>query len=391
MFSYNKPIDPVTVIEKMREDGVWSEDTSGYIRDLMLMTPTAANALEYADIVKDKALLRNITDACHDITEMAILGEYGAMKILEAAEQRVYSLRQDRSKTALIDISKIMIDVYKHISDAAKSGDGMPGLTSGFPDLDKMLLGLNASDLIMIASRPGMGKTAIALNIALHVARKSGKQVAIFSLEMSSLQLALRLLSSSAFIDGKNLHRGRLKEEEWHRLAETAKYISETKLLINEDASLSVDEMNAQCRRLKDLGLVVIDYMQLMSSATKSRGYRSENREQVVREISRTMKVMAKELNVPIICLSQLNRESEKGKDKRKPRLSDLRESGSIEQDADIVMALYRDTFNIEDADDPNIVECLVLKNRRGETGSIPLRWVPEFTSFSSLERHYVE
>ena len=391
MSNYGKPVDPVTVIEKMREDGVWTEDTPGYIRDLMLMTPTAANALEYADIVKDKALLRNITDACNDISEMAILGETGATRILEAAEQRVYSLRQDRSRTSLIEISKILIDTYKHISDAAKSDDGMPGLTTGFHDLDKMLLGLNDSDLIMIASRPGMGKTSIALNIALHVAQKSGKNVAIFSLEMSREQLALRLLSSSAYIDGKKLHTGRLKDEEWYRLAEVAKQISETKLLINDDASLTVDEMNAQCRRVPNLGLIVIDYMQLMSAASKGRGYRGENREQVVREISRTMKVMAKDLHVPIICLSQLNRESEKGKG-RKPQLSDLRESGSIEQDADIVMALYRDDYYTkEESDDPNIAECLILKNRRGETGTVLLRWDPEYTNFSSLERHYAE
>ena len=391
MFSFAKPIDPVTVQERMREDGVWSEDIPGYLRDLMLITPTTANAVEYAWVVKDKALLRGIVDAGGDISQMAISGEGGALNILEAAEKRVYSLRKDRSRAALEGISTIMVDVYKHISDTAKSGSGIPGLSTGFADLDRRLMGLNESDLIIIASRPGMGKTSIALNIALHVARKSDKSVAVFSLEMSREQLAMRLLSSSSYIDGKKLLTGNItNEEEWRRLAEAAKLISDSKMLINDDASLTVTEMNAQCRRLTDLGLVIIDYMQLMSAATTDRN-RSGNRVEIVSEISRTMKVMAKELKVPIICLSQLSRDNEKrGKDKR-PLLSDLRESGSIEQDADIVMGLYRDDYYNDESEIPNIAECIILKNRRGETGTVQMRWDPEFTTFSSLDRYHGE
>jgi len=389
MFSFAKPIDPVTVVERMREDGVWNDETTGYIRDLMLLTPTAANAIEYAWIVKDKALLRGVVDAGSDITEMAISGEAGAMNILEAAEKRVYALRQDRSRASLEEISTIMVDVYKQIREAAKADIGIPGLGTGFHELDRIIMGLNDSDLILIASRPGMGKTSIALNIALYVARKSDKSVAVFSLEMSREQLAMRLLSASAYIDGKRLQTGRINDDEWHRLADAAKLISDAKLLINDDASLTVTEMNAQCRRLPDLGLVIIDYMQLMSAATNERGYRGENRVQIVTEISRTMKVMAKELNVPIICLSQLNRESEKRTTNKRPQLSDLRESGSIEQDADIVMGLYRDDYYNEESEMPNIAECIVLKNRRGETGTVQLRWDPEFTNFSSLDRHH--
>jgi len=392
MFSFGKPIDPVTVLERMREDGVFSDDSPGYIRDLMLITPTAANATEYAWIVKDKALLRGVADAGGAIAGMAISGEAGAMNILEASEKIIYSLRQDRSRASLEPISKIMIDVYKQISDAAKADAGIPGLPTGFSDLDRIIMGLNKSDLILVASRPGMGKTAIALNMALHVAKKSGKTVAVFSLEMSREQLAMRLLSASASVDGKRLHTGRLNDGEWHRLAESAKQISQADLLINDDASLTVTEMNAQCRRLTNLGLVVIDYMQLMSAATNERGYRGENRVQIVTEISRTMKVMAKELNVPIICLSQLNRDNEKrGKNDRRPQLSDLRESGSIEQDADIVMGLYRDDYYNEESETPNIAEVLILKNRRGETGTVQLRWDPEFTNFSPLDRHHGE
>jgi len=390
MFSFAKPIDPVTVLERMREDGVWTDDSPGYIRDLMLITPTAANAQEYAWIVKDKALLRGIADAGGDITEMAISGEAGALNILEAAEKKVYALRQGRSRETLEEISKIMVDVYKQISDAAKAKAGIPGLETGFEDLDKIIMGLNDSDFILIASRPGMGKTSIALNIALHVAQTSGKQVAVFSLEMSREQLAMRLLSSSAYIDGKRLHTGRLNDDEWSTLAEKAKEISQANLLINDDASLTVTEMNAQCRRLTNLGLVVIDYMQLMSAATNERGYRGENRVQIVTEISRTMKVMAKELNVPIICLSQLNRDNEKRQDKR-PLLSDLRESGSIEQDADIVIGLYRDDYYNKESETPNEAECIILKNRRGETGVVDLHWNPEFTNFSPLDRYHTE
>ncbi|MCL2819456.1 MAG: replicative DNA helicase [Oscillospiraceae bacterium] len=392
MFSFAKPIDPVTVQERMREDGVWTDDIPAYLRDLMLITPTTANVIEYAWIVKDKALLRNIADTGGEIAEMAVSGETGAMNILEAAEKKVYSLRQDRDRASLEKISKIMQDVYKSISEAAKTGAGIPGLTTGFGDLDKVIMGLNDSDLILIASRPGMGKTAIALNIALHVAKKSDKSVAVFSLEMSREQLAMRLLASSAYVDGKRIHTGRLNDDEWRRLAESAAQISESKLLINDDASLTVTEMNAQCRRLTDLGLVVIDYMQLMSAATNERGYRGENRVQIVTEISRTMKVMAKELNVPIICLSQLNRDNEKrAKGDRRPQLSDLRESGSIEQDADIVIGLYRDDYYNEESEMPNIAECIVLKNRRGETGTVQMRWEPEYTNFSSLDTYHGE
>jgi len=390
MFNFAKPIDPVTVQEQMRENGVWSDDIPGYLRDLMYITPTTANAVEYAWVVKDKALLRGVADAGNDITKMAVSGEGGALTILEASEKRIYSLRQNRNREELEEISTIMVDVYKHISDAAKSDASIPGLPTGFPDLDRVIMGLNKSDLILIASRPGMGKTSIALNIALHVAKKSKKEVAVFSLEMSREQLAMRLLSASARIDGKRLHVGKIYDDEWNHLAGAAKDISEANLLINDDASLTVTEMNAQCRRLTNLGLVVIDYMQLMSAATNERGYKGDNRVSIVTEISRTMKVMAKELQVPVICLSQLNRDNEKRKkDDRRPQLSDLRDSGSIEQDADIVIGLYRDDYYNDESDTPNIAECLVLKNRRGETGVVFLKWDPQFTNFSSVDiRH---
>ena len=390
MFNYSMAIDPVTVLAKMKEEGVYNDDSPGYIRDLMLITPTASNVMEYAAIVKDKALLRSIVDAGGDISEMAISGEGGASNILEAAEKRIYGLRKDRSRDGLEPVSKVLIGVYEEISKAAKSGSGIPGLTTGLHDLDRTTMGLNKGDLVLIASRPGMGKTSIALNIALHTAKSSGKSVAIFSLEMSCEQLAMRLLSSESFIDSKKLQTGRIKAEEWRKLAAAAASISQADLLINDNASLSVAEMNAQCRRVSNLGLVVVDYLQLMQSATGSKSSGSDNRVQVVSEISRMMKIMAKELDVPVICLSQLSRANESRQNKR-PLLSDLRESGAIEQDADIVLALYRDDYYNKETETPNIAECIILKNRRGETGTIELQWLPEYTNFSSLERHHEE
>ena len=390
MFNYSKTIDPVTVLDNMRADGVWRDDSPGYIRDLMLITPTAANAMEYAQIIKDKALLRAIADAGSSINIMATTGEGGADTVLDASEKKVYALRQGRSREGLKPISKVLVEVYEQIWRTSKEGSGIPGLVTGLHDLDRIIMGLNNSDLILIASRPGMGKTSIALNIALHASNASKKTVAFFSLEMSCEQLAMRLLSAESFIDGKRLQSGRLKNEEWVRLADAAKSISEAKLLINDDASLSVTEMNAQCLRISDLGLVVVDYLQLMQSASGSKGYHSENRVQVISEISRMMKIMAKELNVPVICLSQLNRANESRQNKR-PMLSDLRDSGSIEQDADIVLALYMDDYYNRESEAHNIAELIILKNRRGETGMIELQWLPEYTTYTSLERRYDE
>ena len=389
MFNFSKTIDPVTVLDQMRAGGVWIETSPGYIRDLMLMTPTAANVREYASIVKDKSLLRAIAAAGGDIGSMAISGEGGAMTILEAAEKKIYALRQDRRNDRLEPISQILVSVYNQISNAAKTGAGIPGLTTGLIDLDSSILGLNNSDLILIASRPGMGKTSIALSIALHSAKTSGKAVAVFSLEMSREQLAMRLLSSESYIDGKKLQTGQIKNDEWQRLAAAAASISSVDLLINDDASLTVSDINAQCRRVQNLGLVVIDYIQLMQSASNQRGgYQPDNRTTVVSEISRMMKIMAKELNVPVICCSQLSRANEARQNKR-PMLSDLRESGAIEQDADIVIGMYRDDYYNKETESQNIAELIILKNRRGETGTIEVQWLPEFTAYSSLERRH--
>jgi replicative DNA helicase len=389
MFTYSMATDPVTVLEQMRVHGVWTETSASYLLELVNITPTSANVMEYAAIVRDTALLRAIADSGNDIVNMALDGEGGAATILEAAEKKIYALRQDRT-SGLEPISKIMLDVYDRLAEASKSGSRYPGLQSGLEDVDRKIMGLNNSDLILIASRPGMGKTSIALNIAMHVAKTSGKSVAVFSLEMSREQLALRLLSSESFIDGKKLQSGQLSAEEWRKIGAACSNLSTYDLLINDNPSLSVADMNAQCRRLPNLGLVVIDYLQLMQSAGSGMKYASENRTQIVSDISRMLKIMAKELNVPVICLSQLSRANETRHDKR-PMLSDLRESGAIEQDADIVLGLYREDYYNKEVEHQNIAECIILKNRRGETGTVELKWIPEFTSYSSLDKHHSE
>lgn len=390
MFTYSMVIDPVTVLEQMRTNGVWSESSASYLVELVNITPTAANVLEYAAIVRDMALLRTIADAGSDIMNMALDGAGGASTILEVAEKKIYAMRQGRSVAGLEPVSKVLLNVYEQMTLASKSGTKFPGYPSGLDDLDRQIMGLNKSDLILIASRPGMGKTSIALNIALNVAKTAGKTIAVFSLEMSREQLAMRLLSSESFIDNKKMQTGRLSLEEWNKLGTAASLISSYDLLINDNPSLSVADMNAQCRRLSNLGLVVIDYLQLMQSASGPAKGSGENRTQVVSDMSRMLKIMAKELNVPVICLSQLSRANETRQDKR-PMLSDLRESGAIEQDADIVLALYREDYYNKDVEFPNIAECIILKNRRGETGKIELKWIPEFTTYTSIDRHHSE
>ena len=387
MFSYSMTIDPVTVLDYMKTTGVLTDSAPSYLLELMNLTPTAANVTEYATIVRDMSLLRAIADAGSSIVEMAVSGEGGADSVLEASEKSLYALRSGRAESGLEPVSKVLASVYSNIQQAAEDGSGLPGITTGLVDLDNAIMGLNKSDLIIIASRPGMGKTSIALNISLSAARASGKAVALFNLEMSREQLALRLLSSESKIDGKKLQTGRISAAEWPRLASAAASISASEILINDNPSLSVADMNAQCRRVKNLGLVIIDYLQLMQSASGSLKYHGENRTQVISDISRMLKIMAKELNVPVICMSQLSRANE-GRTNKRPTLSDLRDSGSIEQDADIVLGLYRDDYYSDEIVEQNIAECIILKNRRGETSTIKLLWQPEITSYVTLEHH---
>lgn len=386
MFSYGQTIDPITVLDQMKTRGVFRESSTAYIAELMRITPTAANVLEYATIVSDRALLRNLATAADEINTLVYEGTGEAENMLEAAERKIYALRQGRAVGGLVPISAVVQTVYSNLSEAASSGQKIPGLSTGLNDLDRYILGLNKGELILIAARPGMGKTSIALNIAMNVAKKSGKTVAVFSLEMSREQLVSRLLASEGLVPSQNLLTGQLNSDEWKRIAAAAQVLSATDMRIDDNPMLSVSDMNAQCRRISNLGLVVIDYLQLMQSAGgDSRKYAGENRQQVVSDISRMLKIMAKELNVPVICLSQLSRASE-GRPNKRPMLSDLRESGAIEQDADVVIGLYREGYYNAECEEPNVSEAIVLKNRKGQTGTVKLAWLAEYTTFAAYE-----
>ena len=386
MFSYGQTIDPITVLDQMKTRGVFRETSTAYIAELMRITPTAANVLEYAAIVSDRALLRNLATAADEINTLVYEGTGEAENMLEAAERKIYALRQGRVVGGLVPISTVVQAVYSNLSEAASSGKKIPGLSTGLNDLDRYILGLNKGELILIAARPGMGKTSIALNIAMNVAKKSGKTVAVFSLEMSREQLVSRLLAGEGLVPSQNLLTGQLNSDEWKRIAAAAQVLSATDMRIDDNPMLSVSDMNAQCRRISNLGLVVIDYLQLMQSAGgDSRKYAGENRQQVVSDISRMLKIMAKELNVPVICLSQLSRASE-GRPNKRPMLSDLRESGAIEQDADVVIGLYREGYYNAECEEPNVSEAIVLKNRKGQTGTVKLAWLVEYTTFAAYE-----
>ena len=390
MFNYSLTIDPVTVLEHMKQNGVYDENTSrGYLLQLMDTTPTAANVVEYIGILKDKTLLRRVAEAAGDLTALIQQGTETGQDILEAAEQRIYAIRQGRAARGLIPISNVLIDVYDRLTELAASESAIPGLSTGLTDLDRAISGLNKSDLILLAARPGMGKTSMALNILLEAGKKSGKNVAFFSLEMSREQLALRLISSECFVDNKKLVTGKLTEEDWEKVAVAADSLNRSRIFIDDDSSVSVADISAKCRRMDNLGLVIIDYLQLMQSAG-GRTYSGENRQQVVSDISRALKIMAKELDVPVLCLSQLSRANESRSDKR-PMLSDLRESGAIEQDADIVMFLYREGYYDKDTPNPNLAECIIAKNRHGETRTVELQWLPEFTTFGNMEWQHNE
>ena len=390
LFNYSLTIDPVTVLENMKKSGYYDENQSrGYILQLMDTTPTAANVLEYVEIIRDKTLLRRVAETAGELTALVQEGTDSGQDVLEAAEQRIYAIRQGRAAKGLTPISAVLIEVYDRLSELAASDSAIPGLSTGLKDLDRAISGLNKSDLILLAARPGMGKTSMALNILLDAGKKSGKTVAFFSLEMSKEQLAMRLISGECFVDNKKLVTGKLTEQDWESVAMAADSLNRANILIDDDSSVTVADINAKCRRVDNLGLVVIDYLQLMQSAGgKTRA--SDNRQQVVSDISRSLKIMAKELNVPVLCLSQLSRANESRTDKR-PMLSDLRESGAIEQDADIVLFLYRDGYYNKDSENPNLAECIIAKNRHGETGTVQLQWMPEFTTFSDMEWQHAE
>ena len=387
MFSESRPIDFITLLEESERAGVFDSDGNArtYLLHLMELVPTTANLPRYCEIVVEKFYLRNLLKAATDISASVREGEGDAAALLDAAEQKIYDIRQGRQTSDLQPISEVVIGVYDQIYQMhAKADSRYTGIPSGFIGLDAMISGLNKSDLILVAGRPGMGKSNFALNIAANVGLKNDVEVAVFSLEMSSPQLVSRMLCADSTIPSDKLRTGHLETEEWARLAVSAQRLSATKIFLDDSAGITVSQIKAKLRRLKNLGLVVIDYLQLMSS-----GQRVENRVQEVSMMTRSLKVMAKELNVPVVCLSQLSRAAEQRQGHR-PMLSDLRESGSIEQDADIVLFLFREAYySDEDSQEPvnpNSAVCIVAKNRHGATGDVTLGWQGEYARYTNLE-----
>ena len=377
MFLDGRNIDPVTVLEEITRMGYREKVPRDYILQLVEITPHAANVMDYARIVRSKSMLRELQQVGADIIDLTRAEEEEADTVADLAEQKVYAVRQGREVQGFTPLNVAISEVYANLDELATSAGKLPGLPTGFAMLDQYIGGLNKSDLILLGARPGMGKTAIALNMAMSAAKKSDKTVVIFQLEMSRTQLATRLLSAEGFIDSKKLRLGNLNDEDWQNMANATQSLNRLNILIDENSGITVPEMKAKCRRLGDqLGLIVIDYLQLMHTPKHT-----DNRVQEVAEISRSLKIMAKELNVPVLCCCQLSRGPEGRQDKR-PMLSDLRESGSIEQDADIVLFIYRDDYYNSEGENRNAAELIVAKNRHGETGKIDLQWLGQFTAF---------
>ena len=391
MFTQGKTVDFITVLETLKTDKSFDEATGKtYMMQLAESCPSISNVEIYAQYVRDKYDVRMLISASRDIIEEASDAEIEPTMLIDSAEQKIYDIRRGKNIQGLQRLDEVLIETFDRLDLLNRDDDTIKPVSTGIGDLDRVITGLNRSDLILLAARPGMGKTSFALNIAKHAACVSKKTVAFFSLEMSKEQLASRLLSSEALVGGTKLRTGKLSEEEWQRLIAAGDVLNKADMYLDGTPGITVSEMKAKLRRLKNIDLVVIDYLQLMNSG----GRRSDNRVQEISEITRNLKIMAKEINVPVICLSQLSRASEQRPDHR-PQLSDLRDSGSIEQDADIVLFLYREGYydkdkgeNVATAVDQNSGECLVAKNRHGETSSVKLHWQGEFMRFTSVEAH---
>ncbi len=388
MFNFSETIDPVTVLDKLKELGYYHDNSKEYVMQLMEITPTAANVVRYANIVQEKSMLRGLGQAAGDISEMVYEQTGTAGEILETAEKKIYALRKGERGDSLEHIGTTLHKVFDRLDELSQSDSAIAGMSTGLKDLDSKINGLNKSDLLLIAARPAMGKSSFALNIGANVAHTYKKTVAIFNLEMSREQLAMRLLANKSYVELQKLATGKLTDEEWTKLCMASDELSRMDIRIDDNPTVTVADINAKCRRLDNLGLIIIDYLQLMQGS--GYGKNSENRVVVVGEISRSLKIMAKELNVPVICLSQLSRAVESRTDKR-PILSDLRESGAIEQDADSVMFIYRDEYYNPNTEDKGIAECIVAKNRHGETGAVKLQWIGQYQSFADREWKHAE
>ena len=382
LFLANKEIDIVTLIDMLVTKGIYSKSGGqDYIKTLCQAVPNALNVKDYAAIVKQKSLLRQLIEVCSDISDTAYSEEGSANEIVDYAESRIFDIAQGRDTKNFRHIREVIGEVYKNLHTMATEGESAQGTKTGFSGLDNVLAGMGDSDLILIGARPGMGKTSFALNIATNVALQTKKKVCLFSLEMSAEQLVSRVISSEAMVDSYALRTGKLDTKQWDDIAAATSKLAGCDILIDDTSGISVTAMKAKLRRVTNLGLVVIDYLQLMQSDR-----RSDNRVQEVADISRALKILAKELNVPVICCAQLSRGPESRTDKR-PMLSDLRDSGAIEQDADTVIFLYRDEYYKTEGnqDEGNIAEVIIAKNRHGSTGNVKMGWIGRFTKFRTL------
>lgn len=384
IYNEGKPVDLITLQERLKEKDVPAEISSlEFVRDLVTAVPTSANVKYYAEIVSEKAMLRRLIKLNDDISNMCYLGKDPMEAVLETTEKKVFELVQKRNTGDFVPIKEVVLNALEKIEVASKTGGSVTGIPTGFLDLDYKMAGLQPSDLILVAARPSMGKTAFVLNIAQHVAFKAKKSVAIFSLEMSKEQLVNRLFALEAQVDSQSLRTGNLKDDDWEKLIESAGIIGKSKLIIDDTPGISISELRSKCRKFKlehGLDLIIIDYLQLMTGRV---GGRSESRQQEISEISRALKGLARELNVPVVALSQLSRAVEQRPDHR-PMLSDLRESGAIEQDADVVMFIYRDDYYNKDSEMKNVAEIIVAKQRNGSIGTVNLTWLPNYTKFAN-------
>ncbi len=387
LFNEGRPVDPLTLMERLKEKDVPPEiESMEFMRELLNAVTTSANVKYYAEIVSEKSMMRKLIKLNESIANSCYAGKEPLEQILETTEKSVFELLQRRSVGEYVPIKQVVLNALERIEKASKNKGVVTGIPTGFIDLDYKLSGLQPSDLVLVAARPSMGKTAFVLNIAQHVAFKKEKGVAVFSLEMSKEQLVNRLFALESQVDSQMLRTGNLKDSDWEKLIEGAGIIGRSNLIIDDTPSISVSELRSKCRKYKlehNIELVIIDYLQLMMG---SAGKRQESRQQEISEISRSLKALARELNVPVVALSQLSRAVESRPDKRS-MLSDLRESGAIEQDADVVMFIYRDEYYNKDSDKKRQAEIIIAKQRNGPIGTVDLAWLADYTKFANLSR----
>ena len=380
------PVDVITLKNRLEAKGLPQEFTSlDYVRELLSSVPTSANVRYYAEIVSEKAQLRRLIRAAEEIAGDCYVGKDETASIMDKAEKNIFSVVQQRSGDNFVPIREVVLDALTAIENASKAKGSVTGLATGYPDLDYKTSGFQNSDLILVAARPSMGKTAFVLNIAAYMAFRKNIPAAIFSLEMSKGQLMNRLFALESRVNSQNIRTGHLSDEEWAKLVEDAGVISHSNLIIDDTPGINLQQFRSKARKYKldaDIGIIFIDYLQLMAGSGKS----GDNRQQEISDISRALKSLARELNIPIVALSQLNRGVEQREDHR-PMLSDLRESGAIEQDADVVMFIYRDDYYHRDSEEKGIAEIIIAKQRNGPIGTVKLAWLPEYTRFASLRK----